>query len=184
MKALLPLVAALLLVTPPARAQDDQDQGAPKASFRPRSGRFTYGGSVGFGIGSGAWGASLRGEVGYLATDRLWTGVSGRLQWTHDDWYEESHDSFDYGVGAYARYFVLDRLFAATEWDWTSYEFRTNTGSTGRDSFSSVLVGAGYGQPLGPRSLFLVEVLFDVTGNATGIYDTPWVTRFSFTTGF
>ena len=70
MKALVPLVAALLLVAPAAQAQDDQARGAPKASFRPRSGRFTYGGSVGFGIGTGTWSASLRGEVGDLATDR------------------------------------------------------------------------------------------------------------------
>ena len=184
MKALRPLVVAavLLLAAPCARAQEDQ--GAPQAAFRPRSGRFTYGGSVGFGIGSASWGVSLRGEAGYLVTDRLWTGVSGRFQWTHDDWYGESYDSIDWGVGAYARYFVFDRLFAATEWDWTSYELRTAEPSGGRDSFSSVLVGAGYGQPLGPRSLLLVEVLYDVTGNARGIYDTPWVTRLSFTTGF
>jgi hypothetical protein len=182
MKALVPLVAALLLVAPAALSQDDQ--AAPQPAFKPRSGRFTYGGSVGFGIGSGTWGASLRGEVGYLATDRLWTGVSGRFQWTHDDWYEESQDSIDYGVGVYARYFVLDRLFATTEWDRTSSETRATGPSSGRDSFSTFLVGAGYGQPLGPRSLFLVELLYDVTGNAQGIYDTPWVTRLSFATGF
>ncbi len=184
MKAILPLAAALLLVEPAARAQDDQDQGAPQATFRPRSGQFTYGGSVGFGLGSSGWGVSLRGEVGYLATERLWTGVSGRFQWTHDDRYGESWDSVDYGVGAYARYFVVDRLFASTEWDWTSYEVRTTGPSAGRESFSSFLVGAGYGQPLGSRSIFLVELLYDVTGNARGLYGTPWVTRLSFATGF
>lgn len=182
MKVLVPLVAALLLVSPPAGAQDEQ--GAPQPTFRPRSGRFTYGGSVGFGIGTGSWGASLRGEAGYLATDRLWTGVSGRFQWTHDDWYDETYDSVDYGVGAYARYFVFDRFFATTEWDWTSYEVRSTGPSSGRDSFSSFLVGGGYGLPLGPRSLSLVEVLYDVTGNARGLYGTPWVTRLTFTTGF
>ncbi len=184
MKAILPLVAMLFLVAPVAPAQDDQDQNAPQPTFKPHPGRFTYGGSVGFGIGTGSWGASLRGEVGYLATERLWTGVSGRFQWTHDDWYGESQDSVDYGVGVYARYFVLDRVFATTEWDWTSYELRTTGPSSARDSFSSFLVGAGYGQPLGPRSLFLLEVLYDVTGNVRGLYDTPWVTRLSFTTGF
>ncbi|MBK6404629.1 MAG: hypothetical protein IPN03_23710 [Holophagales bacterium] len=182
MKPLLPLVAALLLLSPPAVAQDDQ--GAPQPAIRPRSGRFTYGGSVGLGIGSASWGVSLRGEVGYLATDRLWTGVSGRFQWTHDDYGPETYDSVDYGVGAYARYFVVDRLFATTEWDWTSYEVRSTGPSAGRESFSSFFVGGGYGQPLGPRSLFLVEVLYDVTGNARGLYDTPWVTRLSFATGF
>jgi hypothetical protein len=182
MKAVVPLIAALLLVSPPVGAQDDQ--GAPQPTFRPHSGRFTYGGSVGFGIGTASWGVSLRGEAGYLVTDRLWTGVSGRFQFTHDDWYDESYDSVDYGLGVYARYFVLDRVFATTEWAWTSYEVRSTGPASGRDSFSSFLVGGGYGQPLGPRSLLLIEALYDVTGNAQGLYDTPWVTRLSFATGF
>lgn len=182
MKAVVPLVAALLLVAPPARAEEGE--GASQPVFQPRSGRFTYGGSVGFGVGSIGWGVSLRGEAGYLVTDRLWTGLSGRLQWTHDDSYGETWDSVDYGFGAYARTFVVDRLFASTEWDWTSYEVRTTDSSGGRESFSSFLVGAGYGQPLGSRSLFLVELLYDVTGNARGLYGTPWVTRLSFATGF
>ena len=183
MKALVALAAALILVAPLARAQEDEL--APPPPARPRSGRFTYGGSVGFGIGDSTWGVSLRGEAGYLVTDRLWTGLSGRFQWNHDDRYSPTLDSVDYGVGAYARYFVFERLFASSEWDWTSYETRTARGaSAGRESFSSFLVGAGYGQPLGPRSLLLLEALYDVSGNARGLYGTPWVTRFSFVAGF
>lgn len=182
LKTLVLFVAAMLLASLPVGTQDDQ--GAPQPTFRPRSGRFTCGGSVGFGIGGVSWGASLHGEAGYLVTVRLRTGVSGRSQFTHDDWYEESYDSVDYGFGSFARTFVFDRFLATTEWDWTSYEVRSAGPSSGRDSFSSFLVGGGYGQPLGPRSLILVEVLYDVTGNAHGLYGTPWVTRLSFTTGF
>lgn len=182
MKALVPLVAAFLLVAPAVRAEEGE--GAPPQTFQPRSGRFTYGGSFGLGVGSSAWGVSLRGEAGYLVTDRLWTGVSGRLQWTHDEWYGDSYDSFDYGFGAYGRYFVFDRFFVSTEWDWTSYEVRMSPSGSGRESVSTFLVGGGYGQPLGSRSVFLVELLYDVTGNARGLYGTSWVTRFSFVTGF
>ena len=178
------LLASLVLAACHAAAQDDPDQASRPRSFQPRSGRVTYGGSFGFGIGSDGWGASLRGELGYLATDRLWVGASGRFQWSHDEWYGDSYDAFDYGVGAWGRYFVFDRVFASTEWDWTSYEVPTSPSTSGRESFSSLLVGAGYGQPLGSRSVFLVEVLCDVTGNVNGVYGTPWVTRLSFATGF
>lgn len=182
MRLLVPILSSLLLLAPGARAEEDQRP--PRTSSGPRSGRFTYGGSVGFGFASGIFAVSLRGEVGYLVTDRLWTGVSGRFQYTVDDRYEGSDDFLDYGGGAYARYFVVDRLFAATEWGWTSYEVRTVDSSSSRENLSSVLVGAGYGQPLGPRSALVVELLYDVTGNARGLYGTPWVTRLSFTTGF
>ena len=183
MKALAALVAALVLVAPLARAEEGEQASPPPA--RSRSGRFTYGGSVGFGIGDSTWGVSLRGEAGYLVTERLWTGVSGRFQWAHDDRYSPTRDSVDYGVGAYARYFVFDRLFASSEWDWTSYEATTAWGApAGRESVSSFLVGGGYGQPIGPRNLFLLELLYDVTGEARGLYGTPWVTRISFVMGF
>lgn len=122
--------------------------------------------------------------MGYLATDRLWTGVSGRFQRTHDEQGPETYDSVDYGVGVLARHFAVDRLFATSKWDWTSCEVRSTGPSSGRDSFSSFLVGGGYGQPLGPRSLRFVEVLCAGTGNARGLYDSPRVTRLSFTTGF
>jgi len=181
MKTFVPLLAAFLLLAPPALAEEDENAPPPRA--HPRSGRFTYGGSVGFGFGDVNW-ASLRGEVGYLVTDRLWTGVSGRFQWTNDGRYEPSEDFVDYGGGVYARYFVLDRLYAATEWGWTSYELRTADSSSARDNVSSFLVGGGFGQPLGPRNLLLLEVLYDVTENTRGLYDTPWILRFGFVAGF
>lgn len=183
MKALVAVVAALVLAAPLARAEEVDPVSSPPA--RARSGRFTYGGSLGFGIGDSTWGVSLRGEAGYLVTERLWTGVSGRFQWTHDERYTPTLDSVDYGVGAYARYFVFERFFASGEWDWTSYEPTTAWGgAAARESVSSFLVGGGYGQPIGPRSIFLVEALYDVTGEARGLYGTPWVTRFSFVMGF
>ncbi len=183
MKALVALVAAIVLVAPTARAQEDELPSHP--SSRSRSGRFTYGGSIGFGVGSDTWGVSLRGAAGYLVTERLWTGLSGRFQWTHDGRYSPDLDSVDYGVGAYARCFVIDRLFASGEWDWTTYDTTTAWGDPGvRANISSFLVGVGYGQPIGPGNLLLVEALYDVSGNARGLYGTNWVTRISFVTGF
>lgn len=139
---------------------------------------------MGIGFGTESWGVSLRGEGGYLATERLWTGVSGRFSFTHDSRYSPTLDLFDYGVGVYARYFVVDRLFASTEWAWTSYEVRTTGPTSGREDISSFLVGGGYAQPLGPGNLLLLEGLYDVTGNARGLYESPWVFRFSFVAGF
>lgn len=176
------LLCALSLAAPRARGQEEE--APPPEKPRPaRASRFTFGGALGFGFGDVNW-VSVTGEVGFFATERLWVGTTGTFAFTSDRRYEPTWDSTDYGVGAWARYFVLDRLFAGTEWSWTSYEVLERDGATGRESVSSLFLGAGYGQPLGGRSLLLVEVLYDVTGNAEGLYGTPFRYRIGFVTGF
>jgi hypothetical protein len=179
-RRLVPLLAALVLASPAARAQDQPGQ-AP-AGYGFTSSRFTFGGSLGFGFGSVTW-VAVSGELGYLATDRLWVGTSGMFRYTDDTRYEPSFQAVDYGFGVFGRYFVFDRFFADTEWSWTSYETPTFS-SSARSSISSFFVGAGYGQSLGGRSLVLLEVLYDVTGNAKGLYGTPWLVRAGFAMGF
>ncbi|KAA0256369.1 hypothetical protein FBQ97_07235 [Acidobacteria bacterium ACD] len=175
-------LAVLSLAAPSARGQEEETP--PPDPGRPaRASRFTFGGTLGFGFGDVNW-VSVTGELGYFATERLWLGTTGTFAFTSDRRYEPTWNSTDYGVGAWARYFVLDRLFVETEWSWTSYEVLERSGSTGRDDVSSLFLGAGYGQTLGGKSLLLVEVLYDVTGNAEGLYGTPWRYRIGFVTGF
>jgi hypothetical protein len=177
MRRVAPLLAVLALAAAPASAQD-----AP----RPRGleggeNRITLGGSIGFGFGSVTW-VGITGEVGYLVTDRIWAGTSGMFQYTDDSRYQPSVSALDYGFGVFGRYFLIGSFFADAEWTYTSYESRT--ADAGRSGITSVLVGAGYGTPVGGRSSVLVEVLYDVTGNAKGVYGTPWVVRAGFAIGF
>jgi hypothetical protein len=178
-RRVVPILAVLILDSPPAPAQDAPEPPPRRAGFGPT--RFTFGGSVGFGFGSVTW-VGISGEVGYLVTDRIWAGTSGSFRYTDDSRYQPSFQAVDYSFGAFGRYFVFDRFFADVEWVWTSYESRTFDAA--RSSVTSVLVGAGYGQPLGGRSNVVFEVLYDVTGNAQGVYGTPWVVRAGFTMGF
>jgi hypothetical protein len=180
-RRLVPFLAALALASPVARAQDQPGQAPPGYGFT--SSRFTVGGSLGLGFGSVNW-VAVTGELGYLATDRLWVGTSGMFRYTDDTRYEPSFQAVDYGLGVFGRYFVFDRFFADTEWNWTSYETPTGPSSSTRSTITSFYVGAGYGQSLGGRSLALFEVLYDVTGNAKGLYGTPWIVRAGFTMGF
>ncbi len=180
MRRLLPLVAFLLLAPGPARGQEKPHYDSPPPVFQP--GRFTLGGYLGFGLGSVNW-VSISGEVGYLATERLWIGTTGRFQYTEDHRYEPTTHSVDYGFGAFTRYFVLSQAFAAAEWSWTSYEIPTGSSST-RSSISSLFLGAGYGQGLGSQSILMAEALFDVTGNVKGVYGTPWIFRIGWAMGF
>lgn len=178
MKRIAPLLAVLLVASAPASAQDPS---RPARGLGAGESRFTFGGSLGFGFGTVTW-VGVSGEVGYLVTDRIWTGTSGMFRYTDDTRYEPSFQAVDYGFGVFGRYFVFDRFFADVEWTWTSYEDRA--AGAARSSITSVLVGGGYGAPVGGRSSVMLEVLYDVTGNAKGVYGTPWVVRAGFAMGF
>jgi len=178
MRRLVPLLAVLVLASAPARSQD---QSRPARGLGAGESRFTFGGSLGFGLGSVNW-VGISGEVGYLVTDRIWAGTSGMFRYTDDTRYQPSYTATDYGFGVFGRYFVNAGFFGDVEWTWTSYEVRA--AGTARDNITSVLVGGGYGAPVGGRSSVLFEVLYDVTGNAKGVYGTPWVVRAGFAMGF
>jgi hypothetical protein len=174
-----PLLAVLVLASAPAPAQDQA--GRAPSDYGLRTSRFTFGGSLGFGFGTVTW-VGVSGEVGYLPTDRVWVGLSGTFRYTDDSRYEPSYTATDYGFGVFGRYFVYGGIFGAVEWSWTSYE--NLAAGTERDNIASVLVGGGYGAPVGGRSSVTFEVLYDVTGNAKGIYGSPWVVRAGFAMGF
>ena len=178
MKRIAPLLAVLLVASAPAFAQDPS---RPARGLGAGESRFTFGGSLGFGFGTVTW-VGISGEVGYLPTDRVWVGLSGTFRYTDDSRYEPSYTATDYGFGVFGRYFVYGGFFGAVEWSWTSYENRA--ASTERDNISSLLLGGGYGAPVGGRSSVTFEVLYDVTGNAKGVYGTPWVVRAGFAMGF
>jgi hypothetical protein len=167
------LLAAALAGAPAALGQQDPPVPAPS--------RFTFGGSLGFGFGDVTW-VGVAGEVGYLVTDHVWAGTSASFRYTDDSRYEPSYTAVDYSVGVFGRFFVYDRFFAATELVWSSYESRSF--DAGRSSFTSLLVGGGYGQPVGGHSSVVFEVLYDVSGNAKGIYGSNWAVRAGFTMGF
>lgn len=176
------LLAALLASSPALLAQEEAPPGKDRPARRGSGpSRLTLGGSVGFGFGTVTW-VGVSGEVGYLVTDRLWAGVSGMYRYTDDRRYEPSFTATDYGVGTFGRYFFFDRVFGSVEWAWTSYEARTF--GSDRETITSVFVGGGYGQPVSGNGSIVLEVLYDVTGNAKGVYGTPWVLRAGFTYGF
>ena len=179
---LAPAALALLLLSPAARGQEESS--TPPRPASPFGGeRWTLGGAIGFGFGSVNW-VSVSPEVGYFAAERLWTGASGHFQFTNDTTYDPDFNSTNYGFGLFARYFLFDRAYAAAQWSWSSVRFRSFDGGTTRENRSSFYLGGGYAQPLGGNSALLVEVLYDLTGNAVGLYGSPVVFQVGVVVGF
>lgn len=176
------IALALLLFALPAFGQQE-------ASVSPRplslfgGERWTFGGYIGFGFGTVNW-VSVSPEVGYFAAERLWIGANGYFQFTNDTSYSPDFNSTSYGFGLFTRYFFFGRAYAAAQWSWSSVEFLSFDGNTGRDNQSSFYLGGGYAQPLGGNTAFLIEVLYDVTGNAVGLYGSPLVLQMGVTVAF
>lgn len=181
-KRLAPAALALFLLALPALGQPETSASPPSS---PRFGgeRWTFGGAFGFGFGTVNW-VSVAPEVGYLATDRLWIGASAYFQFSNDTNYNPDFNAFNYGFGLYARYFVLERVFATARWNWLSTEFLSVNGTTGRDRQGNLFLGGGYAHPLGGNTALSLELLYDVTGNALGVGGGPFVLQLGVVFGF
>lgn len=182
MKRLAPAALALLLFAPPALGQRETSDVPPPP---PRFGgeRFTIGGSFGFGLGTVNW-VSISPEFGYLVTGRLWAGASASLQFSNDTSYDPDFNSFNYGFGLFVRCFVFDGLYATAQGNWSSVALRSFDGATGRENQSNLYLGGGYAQQLGGNAALVVALLYDVTGNAVGLYGQPLVFQFGVVVGF
>jgi hypothetical protein len=181
-KRLAPAALALLLLAPSALGQ--QETSAPPRQPSPFGGeRWTFGGYVGFGFGTVNW-VSVSPEVGYFVAERLWTGASGYFQFTNDTSYTPDFNTTNYGFGLFARYFFFGRAYAAAQWNWSSVEVRSFGADASRENRSSFYLGGGYAQPLGGNTALLIEVLYDLTGNAVGLYGSPLVVQMGVTVAF
>lgn len=181
-RRLAPAALALLLVVLPAAGQ--QESSAPPRQPSPFGGeRWTFGGYVGFGFGTVNW-VSVSPEVGYFVAERFWMGVSGYFQFTNDTSYNPDFNTTSYGFGLFARYFIVSRAYAAAQWNWSSIQLRSFGGAATRDSQSVFYLGGGYAQPLGGNTALLVEVLYDLTGNAVGLYGSPLVVQMGVVVAF
>ena len=83
--------------------------------------------------------------------------------------------SFNYGTGAFARFYPLPFLFAQIEpeFNFINYKFTTMPSgptTTYNTNAGSLLVGAGYGRRFIGQSSFYLLVLFDVGSNPNSPY--------------
>jgi len=138
------------------------------------------GGNLGLGLGSYSFNAGISPELGYSFTQWLDAGVLLNLNYTSvraDPYYNGNirQRSFNYGAGAFARFYPLSFLFlqVGPEYNWIHYNFKNlNDGSSisATTKAMSFLAGIGYGQRIVGRSSFRVALMIDLLNNPQSPY--------------
>jgi hypothetical protein len=177
-KLIVLLLVALPLVS---LAQRDIEEG-DKPSLKDR---LYFGG--GFGLNSGSLNGvnyfyiSVNPIVGYMVNPKFSVGTGISWQRTSYD-LKPSVALTQYGVSPFMRY-NFDQLFAYAEYNFITTPVLTQnlTASSQSRTFSRLLMGLGYTQPLGGRSRINAMALYDVLYNrADGAFASPWVFRVFF----
>ena len=147
--------------------------------------RWWFGGGVGLGFGDVTF-VSIEPIVGYSVTPKLGVGARAIYRYRDDERYSPSLSTSDYGASLFTRYDVAEPFFLQAEYERLSYEYLLFDGSTDRDDYDSLLLGAGVSQRLGGSSSFFAAALYNLSYDDDEIspYDGPWVVRVGVGFGF
>lgn len=142
-------------------------------------GKLWGGGGVGVGFGDVQF-AEINGIIGYNVSSR-WT-TAARLTWRNreDTRFERDVSTNDFGVGVLARFRVTGPFYLQGEVEHLNWEFISPDLSTERDSFNSLLFGAGINQKLSTNVGLFVGVLYNLSYDSSDLrspYNSPWILR-------
>ena len=172
MKKLAVAVAVLALTLPAIAQAPEPEAPAAEAPAKPRSSvrdRFFFGGGVGLAFGSVDY-LEIAPLVGFKVAPRLDLGVQPFYRWTNDGRYGTSVEYTDYGARLFARVRIISNFFAEVDYQYTSYEYRVDTGGTERASYDAFLAGGGYTVPLGGHAGLYFSALYDFSYDGNDPY--------------
>jgi hypothetical protein len=120
-------------------------------------------------------------EIGYSFNKWFDAGVLVNINYTSeraDPYYNNNIRTrvFNYGTGAFARFYPLPFLFlvAEPEYNWTKYTQKDITAGADLPSYNqqaaSFLLGIGYGQRFVGHSSFYIAIMFDALSNPGSPY--------------
>jgi len=208
------LVSAMLLclLAVSVQAQDVYNSSGrvrPKKQTNHEGGfdidRLVVGGSLNLWLGS-ITNIGIAPMIGYRITDKFAAGVKvGYNYYRYKDQF--SYINFNnetkyytvkqnlYSASIWARHMIWENIFAAAELEANIYDYYDGTyewNSAGTEltfnkklvTAPSVLIGAGFKQPLSDRASFTATILFDVLQDKYSLYNGQPDFRFGFLVGF
>ncbi|GAP42677.1 hypothetical protein TBC1_11809 [Lentimicrobium saccharophilum] len=185
MKALRLILFAPILIIPALFSEADaQEFTKNKEKF---SDNLFFGGGLGLQFGTLTL-IDLSPIVGYRVTEKFETGLGLTYKYyRYKDYYIDYYTGISYdlksnilGGSVFARYHILDNVFAHAEFEslrynYTSY-YSSGTGLLSEPAtaiINSLFVGGGYRQRISQGSYFYIMALWNLNQDALSPYDNP-----------
>lgn len=130
--------------------------------------RVFFGGNFGLQFGSVTF-IDISPLVGYRLTDKLSLGAGITYMYYKERFYGFSTSI--YGGRLFGRYFILDNLFAHTEYEVLNLEAFDQVNR--RVDVTNILIGGGYRQHLGGRTYVNLLALWNINQSAYSPYNNP-----------
>jgi hypothetical protein len=162
--------------------------GADPGATMSSAGNVFFGGYVGVSYGDIEY-IEVAPLVGYRFTPNFGAGLGLLYRYRRDTRGANDLTATDYGGNLFARYYLFSGLFAQAEYDYTSYEYPTDShaGTTGRGTYDSFLVGAGYNAGFGGGAGVYLLALYDFNYSSSDpyrLYNSPLQLRIGVSVGF
>jgi hypothetical protein len=139
---------------------------APPPTPAPSEQRVYYGGAIGFNFWGDYTRLSIEPFVGYKLKPKLSVGGRVRYEYLNDRRGAVDYDSHNYGGSVFSRYRIVPPLYAQAELAYMSFDY-----PGGREGVPFLLLGGGYGKPVGRNAWAYVEVLVDVLQDKNSPYE-------------
>jgi opacity protein-like surface antigen len=182
------LVGSILLLycsTSPINAQIRFDS-EPETKIDWKD-RVFYGGGLGLQFGNVTL-VDISPLVGYKLTSRIGLGINLTYKYySYRNYYGSNADlkSNIVGGGLFARVLIIEKLFAHAEYEYLLFNTKETYYSTQeyKNEYHSVLVGAGYREPVAENAFMYLLVLWNINETIDSPYNNP-VIRAGFSVGF
>ena len=139
---------------------------SPPPAAAPSETRVYYGGAVGFNFWGDYTTLSIEPWVGYKLNPKASVGGRLRYEYLNDKRGPVDYDSHNFGAGVFSRYRLVPALYAQAEFAYMSFDY-----PGGREGVPFLLLGGGYGKPVGRNAFAYVEVLVDVLQDKNSPYE-------------
>jgi hypothetical protein len=171
----------LILCLKTVNAQVDNTTFKTESSFMSH---IFYGGGLGLQFGSATL-VELAPIIGYKVTPRFGIGIGPTYKfYRYENYYvPNSYVTTNvFGASIFARYFILENIFAHVEYESLYYNTQYPGYPMERQEFQSLLVGGGYRQMIGRNAGLNFSVLWNLNDTYNSPYTNP-VIRMGFSVG-
>lgn len=134
--------------------------------------RVYFGGNVGAWFGTSTY-VNLSPLMGIQMSKEFSLGIGFTYNYYSQDYLGKKYISTIYGGNCYARYFVLDNLFAQVGWDKLSVLDYTSPIKDKRAWVDNILIGGGYKQSFSANGNFIAGIFYNINETPLSPYQNP-----------